>query len=91
MLREVIEVVGPGPRRVASSSTFQMCGTSRLEVGVDALRDVDEPVLVATGQVEELQLGRRRRIRHQFGGGFAFGAEENAPIHAKVLGARARS
>ena len=56
-----------------------------LEVDVHALGDVDEPVLVAAGQVEKLQLGLRcGRIRNSSAGGFVFGAEENAPIHANV-------
>ena len=38
-----------------------------LEVGVDTLADADEPILVAAGNVEQLQLlDGRRRIGHEF-------------------------
>ena len=40
-----------------------------IEVGLDALRDVDEPILVAAGQVERLQPGLRRGgIQPELGG-----------------------
>ena len=54
---------------------------------MDALRDVDEPVLVAAGQIRRsFSLSSRldripARARRR---GLAFGAEENAPIHATV-------
>ena len=69
-LREVIhEVAGPRPGRVAFVVDVpDVRHVALLEVDVDTLRDVDEPVLVAAGQVEELQLGLRRgRIRHELG------------------------
>ena len=69
-LREVIEVAGPGLGGVAFVVDIpDVRHVALLEVDVDALRDVDEPVLVAAGEVQELQLRlRRRRIRHELGG-----------------------
>ena len=64
-LREMIEVTGPRLRRVAFVVDVPDVRHGMfLQVGMHALRDVDEPVLVAAGQVEELELGLRRgRIR----------------------------
>ena len=59
-LREVIEVAGPGLRRVAFVVDVpDVRHVVLLQVDVDALGDADEPVLVAAGKVEQLQLGLR--------------------------------
>jgi hypothetical protein len=56
-----------------------------LEVGVDILADADEAVLVATGEVEKLELLRGiRRIRASSAAGLVLGADEKPPTQAKV-------
>ncbi len=74
-LRKVIEVAAPGLAVVAVVVHVPDVGdVVLLQIGVNALGNTDQAVLVAAGKIEQLQLlARGGGVGHKFGGRFGVG------------------
>ena len=85
-LSKQVQVIAPLGRVVAVGVDMpDVRHVVLLEVGVNALADADQAVLVAAGQPQELQLlACGRGIGDELGGRLVLGAEEKPPTQANV-------